>query len=198
MPRTLICTAALALALATPVFASPPITSSEVMDAIRTFDTNASGSMTVTARAGDPNTLVIGASNIILRYVLESDDVVVDLGNDAVPWCDVKKGLADLPNSGERGLLLAAYLAGSVKAQLDSGRQNANPYPGWLAMLRIYRSVKIREGITIPEVEGLLARQIDGSLESYAGTAMQRSAETLRKKYGTTGPKAAVTASTQP
>jgi hypothetical protein len=200
MPRNFLRTAVLAMALASPALASPPITGSEVLDAIRTFDANASGSVTVTARPGDPNVLVTEASNIILRYVLESDDVVVDLGTDSVTWCDVTKGLSDLPHSGERGLLLAAYLAGSVKAQLESGRQNASPYPGWVAMLKIYRSVKIREGISIPEVETLLARQMDGTLESYAGAAMKRSADSLRRKYGAAAGQAkpAVTASAQP
>ena len=54
-------------------------------------------------------------------------------------------------------------------------------------MLRVYRVLKMREGVTIPEVEALMARQIDGSLESYSVVALQRSNESLRKTYGGAG-----------
>jgi hypothetical protein len=97
----------------------------------------------------------------------------------------VKKGIAELSNSGERGLLLAAYLAGCVKAQLSSGKQDPNPFAGWTAMLKIYRAMKIREGVSIPEAELLLSHQNDGSLEAYSVEASQRSSERLRKAYGT-------------
>ena len=140
------------------------------------------------------------ASNTILKYSLESDDVVVDLGPASVPWCDVKKGIATLSNSGERGLLLAAYLSGCVRSQLDSGKQDPNPYAGWVAMLRLYHTIKIREGVTIPEVDVLMARQADGTLESYAAEAVQRSKGDLRLAYGAPPPppKQIVTASAQP
>lgn len=184
MPRFTLHASALMLAVALPVAASESVTRDQVLDAIRIFEANAAGGLSGSMPAAEKNDTVARASNTILRFTLESEDVVVDLGADSVPWCDVKKGLSELSNSGERGLLLAAYLSGCVKAQLDSGKQDPNPYPGWLAMLRIYRTIKIREAVTIPEVEVLLARQIDGTLEPFAADAAKRSAENLRKKYG--------------
>jgi hypothetical protein len=189
----------LALALAAPAFASEAVTKAQVLDAIRVFDANAAGSLTATS--ADANDVVARASNTILKYSLESDDVVVDLGKDSVPWCDVKKGLAELPHSGERGLLLAAYLSGSVKAQLQSGKQDPSPYPGWVAMLRVYHALKVREGVAIPEVDALLAQQAKGTLESCAAEALRRSNESLRKTYGSGAgapPKQILTASSQP
>jgi hypothetical protein len=71
-----------------------------------------------------------------------------------------------------------------VKAQLLSGKQDPNPYSGWVSMLRVYRIAKMREGVAIPEVEGLLAKQMDGTLEAYALDAAHRSIEALRRTYG--------------
>ncbi len=184
MPRFFPSAAALLIALSLPAAGRASVTKDQALDAIRTFEANAGGGLAAPGSAADKNDAVARASNTILKFTLESDLVIVDLGAESVPWCDVKKGLSDLPNSGERGLLLAAYLCGSVKAQLESGRQDPNPYVGWVAMLRIYRAVKLREGVTIPEAEALLARRVDGTLEAYAADAARRSAESLRSKYG--------------
>jgi hypothetical protein len=185
MPRLIPCVLALLLASSLPLAAAESVTRNQVLEAIRVFEANASGDMADAKPETQKNDAVARASNTILKYSLESDDVVVDLGPDAVPWCDVKKGIAELSNSGERGLLLAAYLAGCVKAQLSSGKQDANPYAGWTAMLKIYRAIKIREGVSIPEADQLLAHQNDGSLEAFSVEASRRSAERLRKTYGT-------------
>ncbi len=200
MPRFLLRASALALAVASPVLASESVTKDQVLDAIRVFEANAAGSLTAQKSADEASSAVATASNTILKFALESDLVVIDLGTDSVPWCDVKKGLSELSNSGERGLLLAAYLSGSVKAQLLSGKQDPNPYPGWVAMLRVYHALKVREGVRIPEVDALLARQADGTLEDYAAVALKRSNESLQRTYGaaTAPSKQIVTVASQP
>jgi hypothetical protein len=200
MPRSLLHASVLALVFAAPLANAAPVSRTQVLEAIRVFDANASGSLTPSKAAQDSNDVVARASNTILRFSVESNDVVVDLGKDSVPWCDVKKGLSSLSNSGERGLLLAAYLSGSVKAQLLSGKQDANPFEGWVAMLRLYHTIKIREGVTIPEVDSLLTRQASGTLEAYAADAAQRSKDHLRQVYGAPAAptKQIVTASAQP
>jgi hypothetical protein len=184
MPLSLKRACVAAVVLATPALASDAISKAEVMAAIRTFEANASANLTVSKPAAQIDDALAASTSTITRFALESDDVVVDLGTDAVPWCDLRKGVAGVASTGGRGLLLAAYLSGGVKAQLLSGKQDPNPYPGWVAMLRVYRIAKMREGIAIPEVEALLARQMDGTLEAYAANAEQRSIETLRKAYG--------------
>jgi hypothetical protein len=200
MPRLLLQASVLALAFAAPLFAAEAVTKAQVLEAIRTFDANAGGNAAPGMPVQDVNDVVARASNTILRFSLESDDVVVDLGVDSVPWCDVKKGISTLSNSGERGLLLAAYLSGSVKSQLQSGLKDPNPYRGWVTMLHIYRTLRIQEGVKIPEIDVLLARQADGTLEAFAAQAVQKSAANLRKTYGAAGgtPKQIVTASAQP
>ncbi len=197
MPRLSLRASVLALVLAAPLSAAATVSRSQVLDAIKVFDGNASGSL-VAGSTPAQDDAVAKASNVILKFSLESDDVVVDLGLDSVPWCDVKKGLSTLSNSGARGLLLAAYLSGSVHAQLTAGKQDPNPYAGWVSMLKVYRALKMREGVKIPEVEGLLARQADGTLQAFAAAAMQRSADTLRRTYGQPGSRQILTASSQP
>lgn len=184
MPRLFLPAVVAALAFSTPLLASAPVSRAQVLDAIHTFEANALGSVTGSGQPADMSAAVAAASNTILKFTLESDEVVVDLGTHSVPWCDVKKGLADMPHSGERGLLLAAYMSGCVKAQLQSGKQDPSPLEGWVAMLKIYRAIKTREGVQIPEVEGLLYRQMNGSLEAYAAVALGRSQDDLRKTYG--------------
>jgi hypothetical protein len=184
MPRISLCAPALALAFAATLHASEPVTRPQVLDAIRVFESNEPCSLASSKPAQEACDAVARASGTIARFALESDDVVVDLGLDSVPWCDVRKGLPELSHSGERGVLLAAYLSGCVKAQLLSGKQDPNPFPGWVAMLRVYRAMKIRDGVSVPEVEALVARQVDGTLETYAATALQRSRAGLQKAYG--------------
>jgi hypothetical protein len=188
MPRLLLRATAAALLTAAPALASETVTRAQVTEAIRRFDADAILSLTAPKSTEQASAAVAKASTLILRYAIDSDDVVVDLGAESVPWCDVKKGLSERSNAGQRGLLLAAYVSGSVKAQLQSGKQDPNPFAGWVAMLRVYRAMKVREGIDIPEIEGLLARQANGSLEAYAAVALRRSTENLRKAYGARDP----------
>ncbi len=184
MPLTLLRSCAAALLLAAPLCASETVTREQALDAVRVFDANALGNLTGTATPQQASDAVAKASNTLLRFALDSDDVVVDLGMDSVPWCDVKRGIADMTHSGERGLLLAAYLSGSVKSQLQSGRRDPNPYAGWTAMLRVYRAMKVREDVAVPEAEVLLAKQRDGTLEAFAAEALNRSKDKLSRAYG--------------
>ncbi|HMD60804.1 MAG TPA: hypothetical protein VKG78_05215 [Opitutaceae bacterium] len=198
MPRIFLSCTAAALALATPAFASEAASKAQVLEAIRTFEANAVGGIAATRSPEQASAAVARASNLILRYALESSDVVVDLGADSVPWCDVKKGLSENQNAGQRGLLLAAYVSGCVSAQLRSGKRDPNPLEGWVAMLRVYRAMRIREGTKIPEIEALLARQMNGSLDAYAASALTRSTERLRARYGAPAKPDSPTLASQP
>ncbi len=174
----------LSLAATLPAQAAEPVTRDQVLEAIRTFESKAQGRIAGSGNTADDSAAVARASNTIFNFSVESDDVVVDMGADSVPWCDLKKGVAGQPNSDARVLLFAAYLSGCVKAQLDSGKHDPSPFRGWVNMLRVYRTIKVREGITIPEVDQLLALEMKGSLEAFAAEAVKRSTESLRKTYG--------------
>jgi hypothetical protein len=184
MPRFLQRACVAAVVLATPAFAAESISKSDVLEAIRAFDANVSANLTASKPDAQIDDAMAAASATITRFAIESDAVVVDLGPNAVPWCDLTKGMTGASVTGERGLLLAAYLSGGVKAQLLAGKQDPNPYAGWVSMLRVYRVAKMRDGVAIPEIESLLTRQMDGSLEAYAADAEHKSLEALRKRFG--------------
>jgi len=204
MPYSMLRAALAAVILPAVAIAKPAVSPSEVLSAIQVFDANACGNLAAPTSAAVAGTAVAQASNTILRFALESDAVVVDLGTDAVPWCDVKTGMADLPHSGERGLLLAAYLAGSIRSQLKTGSADSNPYDGWVHMIAVYRAMKNREGVQIPEIEHLVELQSSGSLARYAALTEQKSIDRLKQRYGGTGtaptrrPSAAALASASP
>ncbi len=184
MPRFLQRACVAAVVLATPAFAAEAISKSDVLGAIRVFEANVSANLTASKPDAQIDDALAASSATITRFAIESDSVVVDLGPNAVPWCDLSKGVTGASETGERGLLLAAYLCGGVKAQLLSGKQDPNPYAGWVSMLRVYRVAKMRDGVAIPEIEALLSRQMDGSLEAYAADAAHRSLEALRRRFG--------------
>jgi hypothetical protein len=199
MPRPYLRALALALTTAAPVFASGPVTKAQALDAIHAFESSAAAGVTASKAPQPASDALANASDTIVKYSLESDDVVVDLGASSVPWLDTGTDPTAVARSGERGVLLVAYLSGAVRAQLQSGKQDPNPYSGWVAMLRLYHALKIREGIAIPEIEALVARQINGTLESYAASAVQRSRDSLRSTYGTGGAQSKqVVAASQP
>jgi len=184
MPRFLQRACAAAVVLATPAFAAESISRADALGAIRAFEANVSANLTASKPDAQIDEALACASATITRFAIESDSVVVDLGTDAVPWCDLSKGITRASVPGERGLLLAAYLSGGVKAQLLAGKQDPNPYAGWVSMLRVYRVAKMRDGVAIPEIEALLSKQMDGSLEAYAADAERKSLEALRRRFG--------------
>ena len=110
------------------------------------------------------------AAATITRFADESEEVLIDVGPETMPWVQDSAG----PDAKIRELLTAAYIAGNVKAQLAKRQPNDDPYNGWL-FVKAYREIRgKRSRITIPEVEELMAKERDGTLK--------KEAETLRKK----------------
>lgn len=185
MPRPALGACALALALVPSALAAPaPVSRAQVLDAIAVYERSSPVCLVPRAAPGGEAAAVAGAARAITRFALESDEVVVDLGPDALPWCDTRRGAAGLPSGGERGLLLVSYLCGSVKAQLRCGCADANPLPGWTEMLAAYRTLRLQGAGRIAEVESLLSHEADGTLTDQAKVSLVRSRERLRRAYG--------------
>ncbi|HTZ21093.1 MAG TPA: hypothetical protein VMC06_09445 [Opitutaceae bacterium] len=111
------------------------------------------------------------AAATITRFADESEDVLIVVGPETMPWVQESAG----PDAKVRELLTAAYIAGNVKAQLAKRQPNDDPYNGWLFVLKAYREIRGKKSrITIPEVEELLAKEKDGTLK--------KEADALRKK----------------
>ena len=160
------------------------MTQAQALEAIQTFEGNLPTGISVGEKsAKDSTEKMAAAANAIVQYAIQSDSVVVDMGPDSVTWCDVKKGVAGMAHSGERGLLFAAYLAGEIKAQLHAGKSDPNPYAGWVETLHVYKALRLRDGLKIAEIEVLAQKQKDGSLEAFAAEAAKRSVARLEASY---------------
>jgi hypothetical protein len=73
----------------------------------------------------------------ILIFTMETPAAAVVLGQEELQWTikDEKRGL----------LLLAAYLAGNVESQLNSGVKRNDRYAGLLALFRVYRALQEKD-----------------------------------------------------
>ncbi len=163
---------------------APTVSSADVLEAIRSFEGNLPSNLALSGKSAKDSTAQLAkAANTIVDFAINSDSVVIDMGPDSVTWCDVKKGVNGMAHSGERGLLFGAYLSGSIKAQLTSGKTDPNPYAGWIAALRLYKTLKARDNVQIAELDLLAAKQQDATLESYAAEAAKRSVARLEANY---------------
>jgi hypothetical protein len=173
--------------LATPAFASETVTKAQVLDAIRTFDANASGNLAA-PEAGAPRRRRRwrGPRTRSSKYALESDDVVVDLGPDSVPWCDVKKGLRPLTPASAGSSSRPTSPAASRRSSSRESRTRTPTRAGSRCSGSTAR--QDARGGRDPRGRGLLARQMDGTLEAYAVAA--RSARATASAGPTARPRA--------
>jgi hypothetical protein len=106
----------------------------------------------------------VRAAEVVTRFV----ELIV-LDPEAIPWAeDSELASADDRGTMLRSLLLAAYFAGNTKAQLDSGKVEDMPYPGWLFVIRAYQSVLERTEFRIASIEEFIAMEEKGTLERFA------------------------------
>ena len=105
------------------------------------------------------------ARPIILRYAQESPAVVIVPSALTMPWLESREV------HGEAGaVLLTAYLAGDVRAQLDRRKTRDDPVAGTEQVIATYRQMQRSEPrLRIPAVEKLIERQRAGTLASYLG-----------------------------
>jgi len=108
------------------------------------------------------------AAEIVNRFVELSEDCLVVLDPEAIPWAEgAPNADPDDPQVMLRSLLLAAYFAGNTKAQLDSGKVEDMPYPGWLFVIRAYRTIQEKTDFSIPSIDELVEMEEKGTLERY-------------------------------
>jgi hypothetical protein len=108
----------------------------------------------------------IPAAETVTRFGQESDTVLITIGEDTLPWMqeDVSESEARV-----RAMLMAAYFAGDIKAQLTRRRTEDDPYSGWLAAIRAYRQIRRKQpDVTVPEIEELIAMERAGTLKGAA------------------------------
>jgi len=131
-----------------------PVTRREVLAAIDVLDADVTSADAV------------GAAATVARFGQESDDVLITVGAETLPWVQ-----ADVPEAEAkvRALLMAAYFAGDIKSQLEKHHPVDDPYSGWISVIRAYRQIlKKQPEMVIPEVEELVKKEKAGTLKHEA------------------------------
>ena len=137
-----------------------PVTRREVLAAIAVLEDDVTSADAIAAAA------------TIARFGQESDEVLITVGADTLPWVQ-----ADVPEAQAkvRALLMAAYFAGDIKSQLEKRRSVDDPYRGWLSVIRAYRQIlKKQPDMVIPEVEELVRKEKTGTLKHEADELRQQ------------------------
>ena len=133
--------------------ADKPVSKAAALDAIKVFQNDPS------SKEG------FAAGATILSFAKASRAVHLSLSKATAPWV---KG-PDESDADTRGILLSAYIAGNVEAQLKGGRSQDDIYAGWEQVLATYAQLlQINSAAKISEVDDLKAKDADGSLRAYA------------------------------
>jgi hypothetical protein len=110
-----------------------------------------------------------------MTFAEDSDDVLISLDSSVVSW------MRHQPKYEQADLLLAVFVAGNVRSQLESGEPGDDSYAGLQEVFRVYRDLQRRQAdVKIPEIETLMDKDKVGTLKSYLAerAAAQRSAGT--------------------
>jgi hypothetical protein len=126
---------------------------SDVLKAINTFQ------MEPTSKDG------FAASSTIMAFASKSPAVHISISKAVIPWIKDK----DASDADTRNILLAAYVAGNVEAQLKSGHAVDDVYSGWEQVFTTYAQIlHINSAAKIEEVDELREKDEHGELRAYA------------------------------
>lgn len=114
------------------------------------------------------------AAQTVMRFAESSKAVAIQLNPKTTPWLfGETKGSDAAENT--RTMLLIAYLAGNMKAQLSAGKAVDSPIPGWEFALKAYQAIQKSDGqFKLDELEALKKQQAKGELPKLAKQALQK------------------------
>ncbi len=110
----------------------------------------------------------IDAAKTIVVYAQVSDDVMVDIGPEQLPWLDEDWGLDKEKEQSCKSLLMAAFVAGDVKSQIKNDKVEDDTYSGWIFAIDVYYRLRTREGFRSPSLDALAKMRSDGTLLQHA------------------------------
>jgi hypothetical protein len=105
------------------------------------------------------------AAQVIVRFAKESPEVEITASPKLLPWMQAT------PPPKQSSLLLAAYIAGSARAQLESGKTKHDALAAEEQVIETYRKLQqTTPGLKIEAVEKLVELQKQGKLKEYLET----------------------------
>ncbi|HEY4989495.1 MAG TPA: hypothetical protein VII09_06795 [Opitutaceae bacterium] len=113
------------------------------------------------------------AAKTIVIYAQLSEDVMVDIGPDQLPWLSESFGLDKDQEAECHSILLAAFVAGNIKSQIKNDKAEDDTYSGWLFAIQTYRRLQAQEDFKSPSIEALARMQADGTLLKHAKDVQQ-------------------------
>jgi hypothetical protein len=108
------------------------------------------------------------AARTIVVYAQLSDDVMVDVGPEQLPWISEDWGLDKDRETALHSILVAAFVAGNVKPQIKNDKAEDDTYSGWIFTIETYRRLRARENFRSPSIEALSKMQSEGKLLGHA------------------------------
>ena len=103
-----------------------------------------------------------GSAAIIVQFAEKSPDVDIKVTERVTPWIMAK------PPSKHGPTLLAAFIAGNTRSQLESGVGKDDPLAGVTQVIETYRQLQRTDPqLKLPEVEKLIDLQTRGKLRAY-------------------------------
>jgi len=135
------------------VHAAPAVTKAQALKAIDEFQKDPS------SKEG------FAAAATFTDFAKTSTAVHISLSRNVAPWLKDKNA----SDADTRTILLNAYVAGNLSAQLKSGHPGDDVYAGWEQVLNTYAQLlHINSAAKIEEVEDLKKKEADGTLLTYA------------------------------
>jgi hypothetical protein len=162
-PRTLVAALAFVVLAGLGSAALPPAPSKhEVLQAISVIEKNVSSPEATEA------------AKTIVIYAQVSEDVLVDIGPEQLPWLDEDWGMDKDREQGCKSLLLAAFVAGDVKSQIKNDKAEDDTYSGWIFAIDTYNRLRAKEPFKSPSIEALAKKRADGTLLQHARDVRQK------------------------
>lgn len=108
------------------------------------------------------------AAKTIVIYAQQSDDVMVDIGPEQLPWVDEKWGLDKAREQANQSLLLAAFVAGNIRSQIKNDKAEDDTYSGWIFAIDAYKRLRAKGPFRSPAIESLKRMEDEGTLLKHA------------------------------
>jgi hypothetical protein len=108
------------------------------------------------------------AAKTVVVYAQDSDDVLVDIGPDQLPWTNEKWGLDKEQELACQSMLLASFVAGNIRSQIKNSRTEDDTYSGWIFAIKTYKRLCANGSFRSPSIETLLKMEADGTLLQHA------------------------------
>jgi len=122
------------------------------------------------------------AAEVVSQFGKESETVLLIIGPETLPWIQAD---APEPEATVRAMLMAAYFAGDIKAQLNKREAKDDPYSGWLAAIKAYRQIRKKQSeVVIPEIEDLIKKEASGRLKTEAEELLRQQEDQDRHEEG--------------